>query len=910
MTRVSKVLSVAVVMVFATAYAAADITADTIAWWNFDETSGSAVYDSGPSGYVGRLENGTRRASGGVFGRALEFFNGSNYVRLQNFPVGDTFTISMWINPTGNGYGECFISKNTSAGNNIFIFGFWSAGYYVEIRSDSHRGGGFIKGWHHVAAVVEKLDATHSEVTVYRNGVPLWSHTLNDVMGDIVTGAGDWRLGMERDPGPGVIWDFYYGKMDDVRIYDGALSAGEVQELFDASPWHATVPTPPDEQPDVSVNQDLSWTAGQNASSHDVYLSTSSFPSTLAADNHPDVVYEPGILLGSTSYTWRVDENTSIGTVLGPIWEFSTTGTSLRFQIDPPDTGSVVFDPPGNGYPVDTPVTMTAVPNEGFVFDRWSGDLTGSTNPVILTMDSNKSVVAHFLFATDIIYVNDNATGQNTGTSWADAFTDLTAALDAGAYGKQIWVAEGTYKPGREFEAGDPRSAAFQMAPGAAIYGGFSDSGEPNMTDRDPTKFPTVLSGDIGASDDNTDNCYHVIYNPDGTNLDPNSILDGFMITGGHANSWQQDRYYGAGMYNANSSPTITRCTFADNEGDAGGGICNKNASPGISHCRFTENRGGIGGGIYNEQSTPQITDCFFARNVVGYRGGGLANEQQSNAIVTNCTFVGNSVTGAYGYEESGGGGMSNSESSPVVSFCHFRDNTTGGGGGGMWNFYNGSPQVDHCLFVANTGYVGGGMINVYDCATSIVNCTFSRNAATSWAGGGLCSFVNNATATIRNSIFRYNTAATEGDEIYAVASSPLTISYSDIAGCGGSGAGWDASFGTDGGGNIDADPLFADSDNLDFHLRSQPGRFNSSRPYRPAWVADDVTSPCIDAGDPADDVGNESAGNGGRVNMGYYGGTFQASRTSPPIEGDVNGDGKVDVADLAIVGRHWLEGN
>ncbi len=666
MTRVSKILSVAVVMVFATAYAEADITSDTIAWWNFDETSGSFVYDSGPNGYVGRLENGTRRVSGGVFGRALEFFNGTNYVRLQNFPVGDTFTISMWINPTGN------------------------------------------------------------------------------------------------------------------------------------------------------------------------------------------------------------------------------------------------------GYPVDTPVTMTAVPNDGFVFDRWSGDLSGSTNPVILTVDSNKSVTAHFRFATDIIYVNANATGQNTGASWADAFTDLTVALDAGAYGKQIWVAEGTYNPSRQFHPPDPRSAAFQMAPGVAVYGSFSDSGEPNMTDRDPGKYLTVLSGDIGTGDDNTDNCYHIIYNPDGTNLDPNSILDGFTITGGSAGYEQPDSKYGAGMYNVNGSPTITHCIFVGNEGHYGGGICNKNASPVISHCRFIENTGQIGGGIYNLESTPQITDCSFARNAVDYRGGGLDNDRRSNAIVTNCTFVGNSVlSDDYGYDESGGGGMSNNQSSPVVSFCLFRDNTAGDiGGGGMWNFYSGSPhQVDHCLFVANTAYVGGGMINMYDCATSIVNCTFSRNAATSWAGGGLCSYVNNATATIRNSIFRDNTAADEGDEIYAIASSPLAISYSNIAGSGGSGAGWDASFGADGGGNIGADPLFADPDNLDFHLRSQAGRFNSSQPYLPAWVADEVTSPCVDAGDPADDEGKEPAGNGSRVNMGYYGGTFQASRTSPPIDGDINGDGKVDVADLAIVGRHWLEG-
>ena len=72
------------------------------------------------------------------------------------------------------------------------------------------------------------------------------------------------------------------------------------------------------------------------------------------------------------------------------------------------------------------------------------------------------------------------------------------------------------------------------------------------------------------------------------------------------------------------------------------------------------------------------------------------------------------------------------------------------------------------------------------------------------------------------------------------------------------------------GEGDISVAPLFADPDNGDFHLKSQYGRWNGS-----AWVYDNETSPCIDAGDPS-----EKDPDGTRINMGAYGGTSEASKS------------------------------
>jgi hypothetical protein len=114
-----------------------------------------------------------------------------------------------------------------------------------------------------------------------------------------------------------------------------------------------------------------------------------------------------------------------------------------------------------------------------------------------------------------------------------------------------------------------------------------------------------------------------------------------------------------------------------------------------------------------------------------------------------------------------------------------------------------------------------------------------------------------------------------------------VIVHYSDVQG------GWS------GEGNIDADPCFAalgrwvDTNNPevtvtpsysnsvwvegDCHLKSQTGRWN---PASGSWVLDGVTSPCIDAGDPKSPTGGEPEPNGGRINMGAYGGTAEASKS------------------------------
>lgn len=74
-------------------------------------------------------------------------------------------------------------------------------------------------------------------------------------------------------------------------------------------------------------------------------------------------------------------------------------------------------------------------------------------------------------------------------------------------------------------------------------------------------------------------------------------------------------------------------------------------------------------------------------------------------------------------------------------------------------------------------------------------------------------------------------------------------------------------------------------------------------------WVLDTASSPCVDAGNPVLNPADERMPNGGRVNMGAYGGTGSASMSEWPLDGDINRNGVANLADFAILANDWLNG-
>ena len=325
------------------------------------------------------------------------------------------------------------------------------------------------------------------------------------------------------------------------------------------------------------------------------------------------------------------------------------------------------------------------------------------------------------LVGQSVLTVDDDGPGTDL---WADAFVDHQAAFAvAASYNGQlteIWVASGTYTP--DGGTGD-QAAAFHLLDGVAVYGGFTGV-ETSRDQRDPNINVTVLSGDLMGDDqtggDNSDNSFHVVI---ASNTDSSAVLDGFVITSGHANGAALSQRSGGGIYIIDGSPTLHGCVFVENATSptggnfGGGGVYSENSNPRLTECRFFNNFAGAGGGMLNIDSTPTLNGCVFVANE-SFQGGGIKNLGSSPTLV-NCVFADNSVT-AYG------GGLFNSDGYATLTNCTVFNNQAIGAGGGLYTTGIGGITLANCILWNNTDktadessqiYSNGGLVSVdYTC--------------------------------------------------------------------------------------------------------------------------------------------------------------------------------------------------
>jgi hypothetical protein len=234
----------------------------------------------------------------------------------------------------------------------------------------------------------------------------------------------------------------------------------------------------------------------------------------------------------------------------------------------------------------------------------------------------------------NILYVNRNATGNKSGSSWANAMTSLKDALDFNCPTiTQIWVARGTYTP----TTGNDRTASFNLRNGVAMYGGFAGT-ETQLSQRNWRLNPTILSGDIGTPQITTDNTLILVK---AANCNASTRLSGFTLTGGNANL--AGSLAGGALLATNSSLVVEYCTISNNAAFEGAGMLIVGGSPLIQYCTFTGNNASWGGAIYfSTASTGSVRNSLFTANRATGQGSAILCNGGSNVSVVNCTMGGN----------------------------------------------------------------------------------------------------------------------------------------------------------------------------------------------------------------------------------------------------------------------------
>jgi hypothetical protein len=332
---------------------ASSVSAELVAYWPFDESSGDTVYDVTGNGNNGTIFGAQRSA--GKYGMALEFNAVDNYVEVptsDSLEIDENVSIAAWINWIDAGDGWLAIMANGQQGGpweNYGLFVNRGGGYlYFTLSLD---GGHITQStpnntvvpdeWLHACATWDGSNAR-----IYVNGEMVLEQPQS---GQLVPPQLPLRIG-HRDGSS----HYFNGIIDEVRVYNHTLIEEEILAAMEGGKGYpyALGPVPKDGSLHLDTWASISWRAGDYAVSHDVYFGDSYDAVNEGAEgtfqgNQTDtffVVGFPGFpvpdgLVPGTTYYWRIDEVNDAepnSPWKGDVWSFSIP-PKTAYAPDPAD---------------------------------------------------------------------------------------------------------------------------------------------------------------------------------------------------------------------------------------------------------------------------------------------------------------------------------------------------------------------------------------------------------------------------------------------------------------------------------------------------------------------------------------------------------------------------------------------
>jgi hypothetical protein len=327
----------------------ADAEPNLIGWWKFDEGTGTIANDSSGNNYNGTI-NGATWFNDPFRGWCLSFDGINDYVSVTDwapFNITGDITISAWIYMTVGSSTRAIVTKCGGTGATSTPFDFRTNGTnlaLVRAGSDGNDSTYSVisittEQWHHVVVRVEnKVPDFYLDGAIIGKTVTFFTRTPTGNNIPLYIGRRGSSL-------------YFNGKIDEVSIYNRALSAEEIKLIFNK----ANNPNPANDSFGIKPDTILGWTLGNNIFLHDVYFGTNFNDVENANKTLPPGIYKgtvdvnsyiPGRLQRDTSYCWRIDEISDGNLYKGDVWNFKT---SLVWKYDfnfpnDPFTSNVIFE--------------------------------------------------------------------------------------------------------------------------------------------------------------------------------------------------------------------------------------------------------------------------------------------------------------------------------------------------------------------------------------------------------------------------------------------------------------------------------------------------------------------------------------------------------------------------------------